>query len=183
MAPHRLGQALLRLVDTGLDLELPSFVTPANALNTLLMRVNIALAGGFDLLPLRAIDLIPTVSSPNTSLAIKWPSLVMFGDLVQPDDGSLASVADLVGLLGFRLHFSDREDPTSQYAIIGKALVAPQLTGPMEFLGDDSKPALLAAHVVSNACPPSLTVAPSASPTGRLARPPFVSALARSCST
>ena len=41
-----------------------------------------------------------------------------------------------------------------------KALVAPQLTGPMEFLGDDSKPALLAAHVVSTVRPPSLAVAP-----------------------
>ena len=36
------------------DLELPASVTPANALNnTLLMRVSVVLAGGFDLLPLR----------------------------------------------------------------------------------------------------------------------------------
>ena len=97
-------------------------MTPASALNTLLMRVNIVLAGGFDLLPLRAIDLIPTVLSPTpNTLATQWPSLVMFGDLVQPADGSLAPAADLVGLLGFRLRFSDREDPTSQYFIIAKA--------------------------------------------------------------
>ena len=63
----------------------------------------------------------------------------MFGDLVQPADGSLAPAADLVGLLGFRLHFSDREDTTSQFFVIAKALVAPQLTGPMESLGDDSR--------------------------------------------
>ena len=31
VAPHRLREALLRLVDAGLDLELSSFVTPANA--------------------------------------------------------------------------------------------------------------------------------------------------------
>ena len=54
----------------------------------------------------------------------------MFSDLVQPADGSLAHAADLVGLLGFRLHFSDRG--SSQYAIITNALVAPQLTGPMD---------------------------------------------------
>ena len=49
----------------------------------------------------------------------------MFGDLVQPADGSIAPAAVLVGLLGFRLHFSDREDPTSQFFVIAKALVAP----------------------------------------------------------
>ena len=44
-------------------------MTPANALNTLLVRVNIALVNGFDLLPLRVIDLVPTVATPNTSMA------------------------------------------------------------------------------------------------------------------
>ena len=44
VARHRLGEAFLRLVEAGLDLELPSFVTPANALTTLPMRVNIVLA-------------------------------------------------------------------------------------------------------------------------------------------
>ena len=108
-----MGGALLRLVDAGLDLELSSFVTPASAFTTLLMRVGVVLAGGFDLLPLRAIDLIPTVSSPTLdNLSTQWPSLVMFGDLVQPADGSVAPAAVLVGLLGFRLHHSDREDPT-----------------------------------------------------------------------
>ena len=149
VGPHRLGEALLRLADAGLDLELPSVVTPASAFTTLLMRVNLVLAGGFDLLPhvlpLRAIDLIPTVSSPTPdNLPTQWPSLVMFGDLVQPADSSLASAADLVGLLGFRLHYSNREDSTSQFFVIANALVAPQLAGPMESLGDDSKPALLA---------------------------------------
>ena len=162
VAPHRLGEALLRLDDAGLDLELSSFVTPASALTTLLTRVNAVLVGGFDLLPLRAIDRIPTVSSPTPdNLSTQWPSLVMFGDLVQPANGSLAPAADLVGLLGFRLHFSCREDPISQFFVIAKALVAPQLTGPMELLGVDSKPALLAAHMVPTACPPSLAVAPS----------------------
>ena len=46
VAPHRLGEALLRLVDAGIDLELSSSVTPANALTTLLMRVNAVLAAG-----------------------------------------------------------------------------------------------------------------------------------------
>ena len=162
IAPRRLGEALLRLVDAGIDLELSSSVTPANALTTLLMRVNTVLAGGFDLLPLRAIGLIPAVSSPTPdNLSTQWPSLVMFGNLVQPADGSLTPAADLVGLLGFRLHFSDREDPTSQYFVIAKALVAPQLTGPMAPLGDDSKPAFLAAHMVTTAWPASLAVAPS----------------------
>ena len=85
----------------------------------------------------------------------------MFGNLVQPADGSLAPAADLVGLLGFRLYHSDREEPTFQYFAIAKALVAPQLTGPMESLGDDSKPALHAAHMVTTAWPASLAVAPS----------------------
>ena len=94
MAPHRLGEALLRLVDAGIDLELSPSVTPANALTTLLMRVNAVLAGGFDLLPLRTIDLIPTVSSPTPdNLTTQWPSLVTFGDLVQPADGSLLMAA------------------------------------------------------------------------------------------
>ena len=82
------------------------------------MCANAVLAGGFDLLPLRAIDLIPTVLSPTpNTLATQWPSLVVFGDLVQPADGSLAPADDLVGLLGFRLHFSDREDPTTRLCI------------------------------------------------------------------
>jgi hypothetical protein len=162
VAPHRLGEALLRLVEAGIDLELSPSVTPANALTTLLMRVNAVLAGAFDLLPLRNIDLIPTVSSPTPdNLSSQWPSRVMFGDLVQPADGSLAPAADLVGLLGFRLHFSDREDLTSQYFVVANSLVAPQLTGPMESLGDDSKPALLAAHMVTTAWPAALAVAPS----------------------
>ena len=162
VAPHRLGDALLRLVEAGLDLELSSSVTSANALTTLLLRVNAVLASGFDLLPLRTIDLIPTVPSPTPNdLSTQWPSLILFGNLVQPADGSLAPAADLVGLLGFRLHFSDREDPTSQYFVICKALVAPQLTGPMESLGDDSKPALLADHIVTTAWPASLAIAPS----------------------
>ena len=162
VAPHRLGDALLRLVDAGIDLELSPSVIPANALTTLLMRVNAVLTGGFDLLPLRNIDLIPTVSSPTPDdLSSQWPGLVTFGDLVQPADGSLAPAADLVGLLGFRLHYSDREDLTSQFFVVAKALVAPLLTGPMESLGDDSKPALLGDHMVSSAWPASLAVAPS----------------------
>ena len=53
VASHRLGGALLRLVDAGLDLELPSFVTPANA---------------FCEIPGRRANIVPTKTRKVTSL-------------------------------------------------------------------------------------------------------------------
>ena len=150
VAPSRLSDGLYQLIGAGLDLSLDG-VAPISATTTLLSRINAVLLNGFKLLPLRDIDLLPTVQSPNEDIAYEWPSLVMFGDLVQPADSSLAPASDLIGLLGFRLHFSDREDPTAQYHIVSTAIIASQLIGPMQALSDDLKPALLAERVIATA--------------------------------
>ena len=74
--------------------------------------------------------MLPTVPTPSDEATAKWPSTVQFGALVQPANGGLAPAADLLGLLGFRLHYSDREDPAAQFMIVSNAFVAPQLVGP-----------------------------------------------------
>lgn len=152
VAPSRLGDALQALMANGLDLRIDEEVSAASAATVLLRRINAVLNGGaFQLLPLRTVDLIPTVATdldPNHDMDRLWPSYVTLGSLVQPADSSLAPAADLIGLLGFRLHPSDREHPDEQFVLISRAAVAHQLVGPMAFLGDDSKADLLAGFIV-----------------------------------
>ena len=66
VAPGRLEADLAALVDAGLDLSLPAGATASNAHAILLSRINSVLSAGFELLVLRDIDLLPTVSTtPN----------------------------------------------------------------------------------------------------------------------
>ena len=160
VAPGRLEDGLTALVDAGLDLTLPDGVTASNAHAILLSRINSVLSAGFELLVLRGVDLLPTVPTPSDEATAKWPSTVQFGALVQPANGGLAPAADLLGLLGFRLHYSDREDPAAQFMIVSNAFVAPQLVGPMSAVGDESKPWILAERVVATAWPPALQELP-----------------------
>ena len=160
VAPSRLEEALTALVDAGLDLSLPDGITTSNAHAILLSRINSVLSSGFQLLVLRSGDLLPTVPVPAGAGATKWPSKVQLGALIQPANGGLAPAADLLGLLGFRLHYSDREDPTAQFMIVSNAFVAPQLVGPMAAVGDDAKPWILAERVVATAWPPALQELP-----------------------
>lgn len=162
--PSRLSDALDALCSAGLDLSLPNDATASNAPTTLTQRINAVLSSGsFQLLPLRDMDMLPTVPTPLNPLndmAVLWPSRVTFGKLVQPANNSLAPAADLLGLVGFRLHHSDREDQAAQFTIVSNAIVAPQLTGPMAHLGDESKPDVLADFILASAWPTPLQCMP-----------------------
>ena len=99
MAPSRLGDALQALMASGLDLRIDEEVSAASAATVLLRRINAVLNGGaFQLLPLRTVDLLPTVATdldPNHDMDRLWPSCVTLGSLVQPADSSLAPASGL----------------------------------------------------------------------------------------
>ena len=87
VARHRLGEAFLRLVEAGLDLELPSFVTPANALTTLPMRVSIVLAPRGSHLPV-----IFGVHNARSKMVAR-----LFSGLAYARHGSQLGFSELVG--------------------------------------------------------------------------------------
>ena len=161
VVPGRLHDALVALVDAGLDLAIDPSITGQNGLgpSVLLARIKAAVPKLAALLVLTANDFIDVKESDDDDVDVQWPSLIKMGQLICPQSGSLSPLAHLRGLQGSYLHPDVRDRPTGRYQVISNAIAAKAMSGSLAALGSEHKSSQVAKFIIDTAWESELEMA------------------------
>ena len=161
VVPGRLHDALVALVDAGLDLAIDPSITGQNGLgpSVLLARIKAAVPKLAALLVLTGNDFIDVKESDDDDVDVQWPSLIKMGQLICPQSGSLSPLAHLRGLQGSYLHPDVRDRPTGRYQVISNAIAAKAMSGSLAALGSEHKSSQVAKFIIDTAWESELEMA------------------------